>query len=134
MFAKMLSEEEKSSYLSLLYYLSNIDNNITDVEKNFIENAANEIHYQFQDFEEFNTKFSLEEILSNIKTLTSKKIVVLELIGLVKSDPNHSDLERNGIIHISRLFGIDDSAFLEIEKWVIDGINWSNYGLKLIGE
>jgi len=132
MYANLLLDEEKITFLKILTYLSKIDNDISENEVAFIKKISEDIGMTIN-----NNFFDLEiqglkELLSHFKSVQSKHILLTELINLAFVDENYSSDERKGISEISKLLDVSDNKLSEIENWIVDGNNWLSKGSKLI--
>ncbi|OPY55807.1 MAG: Dna-J like membrane chaperone protein [Pelotomaculum sp. PtaU1.Bin035] len=134
MFANMLLKEEKESLLKLLLYLSMIDGKLTKEEIDFINSIASEIGLSSQNISDNIDDLEIDGILSEIKSDSSKKILLIELVNIAVSDGEYSDTEKRGLEIICNKLGISSEILNRIEKWVSEGKAWMKNGLNLIGE
>lgn len=110
-----LENGEKFAFLNLAYYIANIDGELDKEEKDIIQEYCSEMGIDNIDYNVEN--FNLEDTLSKIKTLKSKKIVLLELMILVHSDNKYHRFEQNVINKIVTYFGISAKKADIYSEW-----------------
>ena len=111
-----LQSKEKFSFLQLAHYLARIDNNFGIREEEIILEYCTEMG--IENLDSFDTdNFSLEKILKDFKSETSKKIVVLELMILIHIDHNFNINEQILIEKISESFGIKIEDVNDYSQW-----------------
>lgn len=111
-----LQSKEKFSFLQLAHYLARVDNNFGKKEEEIILEYCTEMGIENIDsFDEEN--FSLEKILRDFKSETSKRIVILELMILIHIDYNFNIDEQILIEKISQNFGIDVKDLNDYSQW-----------------
>lgn len=135
MFAKLLLDQEKKGFLELLYYLSRIDGQVSKCEIDYIKAIASEIDVDFSELINNGEKeIKIDEILRQMISPMSKRIVILELINIAFTDRNYTVPEKQGIRVIASILGVDENEIKALEEWVAEGIKWSDLGLTLISE
>lgn len=132
MFANLLVDEEKESYIKLLMFLSKVDDQLNDEEIDFIKKTAQEINYEGS--LDFNEEIKIEEVLAGIKNSISRNVVILELVNLAFADKDYTNSEREGIRNIAVLMGVSEQRLSEIEQWVSEGVQWANKGLEIVSK
>ena len=111
-----LQAKEKFSFLQLAHYLARIDNKYGQKEEEIILEYCVEMgieNLHSFDFE----NFSLDKILNDFKSETSKKIVILELMILIHIDHTFNLNEKKLIQRISESFGIDIDDVNDYSQW-----------------
>jgi len=110
-----LNNKEKFAFLQLAYYIAYIDGEFGLKEENIIEEYCAEmgieqIYFNLDDF-------NLDETLAEINTLSSKKIVILELMILIHSDDRFHELEEKVVEKIIKAFNITDNQLSLYSQW-----------------
>lgn len=111
-----LIEKEKFSFLQLAHYLARIDNKYGQKEEEIILEYCVEMGIENLDSFDFEN-FSLDKILNDFKSETSKKIVILELMILIHIDHTFNLNEKKLIQRISESFGIDIDDVNDYSQW-----------------
>ena len=111
-----LQSKEKFSFLQLAHYLARIDNKYGQKEEEIILEYCTEMGIENLDNFDFDN-FSLEKILNDFKSETSKKIVILELMILIHIDHTFNLNEKKLIQRISESFGIDIDDVNDYSQW-----------------
>jgi len=110
-----LENGEKFAFLNLAYYMANIDGDMDKEEKDVIQEYCSEMGIDNIDYNV--DDFNLENTLSKIKTMKSKKIVLLELMILVHSDNKYHRFEQNVINKIANYFNISQKKVDTYSEW-----------------
>ena len=111
-----LQSREKFSFLQLAHYLARIDNKYGKREEEIILEYCVEMGIENLDSFDFEN-FSLEKILKDFKSESSKKIVILELMILIHIDHSFNLNEKKIIQRISENFGIDVTDVNDYSQW-----------------
>lgn len=111
-----LQAKEKFSFLQLAHYLARIDNKYEQKEEEIILEYCVEMGIENLDSFDFEN-FSLDKILNDFKSETSKKIVILELMILIHIDHTFNLNEKKLIQRISESFGIDIDDVNDYSQW-----------------
>ena len=111
-----LQAKEKFSFLQLAHYLARIDNKYGQKEEEIILEYCVEMGIENLDSFDFEN-FSLDKILNDFKSETSKKIVILELMILIHIDHTFNLNEKKLIQRISESFGIDIDDVNDYSQW-----------------
>jgi uncharacterized tellurite resistance protein B-like protein len=111
-----LQAKEKFSFLQLAHYLARIDNKYGQKEEEIILEYCAEMGIENLDSFDFEN-FSLDKILNDFKSETSKKIVILELMILIHIDHTFNLNEKKLIQRISESFGIDIDDVNDYSQW-----------------
>ena len=111
-----LQSKEKFSFLQLAHYLARIDNKYGQKEEEIILEYCAEMGIENLDSFDFEN-FSLDKILNDFKSETSKKIVILELMILIHIDHTFNLNEKKLIQRISESFGIDIDDVNDYSQW-----------------
>ena len=107
MFLNQLSEREKKAFLELSVHVSNSNGVFADEEKAMIWEYCKEM-----DIKEFNVDnvAPLEEVIDDIKmsSLHIKKIILLEILGLVYADGTYDDNEKGFVLRFVKQIGLTE--------------------------
>ena len=107
MFLNQLSEKEKEAFISLSVHVSNSNGIFADEEKVMIQEYSKEM--EIPEFDTNEAK-SIDEIINVFKSseLHIKKVIMLEVLGLVYSDGFYDAEEENFIKKFSNDIGLAD--------------------------
>lgn len=107
MFLNQLSEKEKEAFISLSVHVSNSNGIFADEEKVMIQEYSKEM--EIPEFDTNEAK-SIDEIINVFKSseLHIKKVIMLEVLGLVYSDGFYDAEEENFIKKFSDNIGLAD--------------------------
>ncbi len=111
-----LQAKEKFSFLQLAHYLARVDNKYGQKEEKIILEYCSEMGIENVDSFDFEN-FSLENILKDFKSESSKRIVILELMILIHIDHSFNLNEKKLIQRISESFGIDIDDVNDYSQW-----------------
>jgi len=111
-----LESKEKFSFLQLAHYLARIDNKYGQKEEEIILEYCTEMGIENLDSFDFDN-FSLDKILNDFKSESSKRIVILELMILIHIDHSFNLNEKKLIQKISESFGIDIDDVNDYSQW-----------------
>ena len=111
-----LESKEKFSFLQLAHYLARINNKYGQKEEEIILEYCTEMGIENLDSFDFDN-FSLDKILSDFKSESSKRIVILELMILIHIDHTFNLNEKKLIEKISESFGIDIDDVNDYSQW-----------------
>ena len=107
MFLGQLSDKEKNAFISLSVHASNSNGVFAEEEKVMIQEYCKEMGIPFFDAD---NAISMDEVVAVFKEseLTIKKIVLLEILGLVYSDVVFDDTEKGFINEYAKKIGLTD--------------------------
>jgi len=111
-----LQAKEKFSFLQLAHYLARIDNKYGQKEEEIILEYCTEMGIENLDSFDFDN-FSLDKILNDFKSESSKRIVILELMILIHIDYSFNLNEKKLIQKISESFGINIDDVNDYSQW-----------------
>lgn len=136
MFANVLLDTEKDAFIKLLLYLARIDGELSKEEITAIQQICLELGLDFPHIFEGKEPIvlNLEEILQQISSPLSKRVIILELVKLAHADKNYTDSEHKSIQYIANILGVSEEKIVEIEEWVQEGVVWFDNGIKIISE
>lgn len=106
MFLSELKDEQKDLFLDLGIHLSMSDGRFSDIEKNTIRQMCKEM--EIGERLEANIEFDAAlNRLSENATVREKRIVLLEMAGIVMADGVYSPGEKTTVENISNTLGVD---------------------------
>lgn len=107
MFLGQLSDKEKNAFISLSVHASNSNGVFAEEEKVMIQEYCKEMGIPFFDAD---NAISMDEVVAVFKEseLKIKKIVLLEILGLVYSDEVFDDTEKGFINEYAQKIGLTD--------------------------
>ncbi|BAK73678.1 MAG: TerB family tellurite resistance protein [Arcobacter sp.] len=111
-----LQSKEKFSFLQLAHYLARIDNKFGEREEEIISEYCTEMGIENLDSFDMEN-FSLDNILKDFKSESSKRIVILELMILIHIDHSFNINEQKLMEKISISFGIDLDDVNDYSQW-----------------
>ena len=115
MYLQELKAEQKELFLDLSILLSSSDNNFSIEEKNLIKQICAEMQIE----ERYTTAAEFDDIvdkLVDISTRKHKRIMLIELAGIILVDGEYSDEEKQFINAIGEKFSIPS---VEIDKMIL---------------
>ena len=115
MYLNELKTEQKELFLDLSVNLAMSDNNFSYVEKNLIKQLCREMNIN----EKYNTDKSFDDIINNLSEICNereKRIIIIELAGIVMIDNQYSEDEKKLIEDIVSTFDIDYKEFETLLK------------------
>lgn len=112
MFLNQLSDKEKNAFISLSIHASKSNGVFAEEEKTMIQEYCREMDIPLFDADD---AISMDEIVDVFKKseLTIKKIVLLEILGLVYSDGEYDDSEKGFVREYAKEIGLTDA---DVEK------------------
>ena len=108
MFLSELKDDQKDLFLDLCILLSKSDGDFADSEKNTIRQMCKEMGID----ERLNENIEFGKALSRLNenaTVREKRIILLEIAGIVMADGVYAPEEKAAVESISNVFGIDYS-------------------------
>lgn len=113
MYLSMLSNEKKHLFLNLEIYMSKIDGDFSDGEKQIIDVHCMEMHIDNNNYE---ADMPQDEVLRQLKetlTYNERRIVFLELVATIMADDVYDEKEEKLSSRLADLFEIDDEGVKE---------------------
>lgn len=126
----IFSKNEAVAFTQLLVFIVKADGKITTEEVDFLNDYSSRSGLDWKDLAEK----SLEEILTEFTTNSSKVEVIQELVKLAMIDGNYSDEERAGVKKISHILSLPESTIVSVEDWVRRGLEWIAEGQTMKNE
>lgn len=120
MYLSMLSNEKKHLFLNLEIYMSKVDGDFSDGEKQIIDVHCIEMHIDNNNYE---ADMPQDEVLKQLKeTLTHKeqRIVFLELVATIMADDVYHEEEEVLTNRLASVLDIDDDGVKEAFSIIAD--------------
>ncbi len=132
MFLNRLTVLEKENFVSLALHAAESNEVVTDEEYAMFEEYCREMGIAF--FDSKNEK-PLDEVISFFKEsdLRSKKIVLLEMIGLMYADGSYDELEKKFVLDFSSGIGLSDKDVEKMEKLILEYLSFTEKVVEEIG-
>ncbi len=111
MYLSQLDLDKQKLFLDLCINTAKVDNNFDDKEKSVIDAYCFEMGLKNNDY---TTKFSLEEVLNQMKKTCSPReinIILVEILALIMSDGKYDDLEADLTKTLRNILEISDEKF-----------------------
>lgn len=125
MFIDFLNKDEQFMFLSLANELVKVDGELSDSEIKKIENISNKISNGL-------TSSSSKNLdLSKIDNIETKRIIIIELIGICFIDGNYCDKEKKYITQLSKQLNIVNELPI-LESWVVNQVELTKKGIEII--
>jgi len=118
MYLHLLEENEKKDFLELAYHLMGVDGTHQDEEVAIFESYKHECSLHEYIISKQN---NLENVINCFKTtsLKTRKIILIELFGIVLADGEVHENEETFITHLATSFNITDEELEKMNKWVL---------------
>ncbi len=129
MFLNKLEDNEKVAFLTLAHHIARSDGDFSENEQNVIAIYCMEM--QIQDINYDKNNFSLNTILSEIKSDENQKILLLEIMALIYSDGLHQE-EQKILDMIIEQYNISEALSTVYSEWSKSILSISNQGQALI--
>lgn len=117
MFLNMLKEAQKNLFLDLAVKAAEASGGISVDEKNVLKEFALEMRISPR----YECAGTVAEILGELKRISTEKelkIVTFEILGIMYSDSDYDDAEREFVSAVTEMFGIDSRTADEMENLV----------------
>ncbi|MCG8883055.1 TerB family tellurite resistance protein [Tenacibaculum finnmarkense] len=128
MFIDFLTKEEQNIYLSLAIEIIKVDGKVDDKELKKIKSITQQISHSKEPIS--NKDYDLSTLNNS---LSSKKIILTELIGICYIDGDYCEKEKEFIKELAIKINIIDSLE-EIEEWVLCQVKQVIKGFDLINK
>ncbi len=129
MFVDLLEHKEKAALMMLLVDIAKADGNIDSSEMDFLTKYANE-HGVELDLEK---NISIYDACRQISSQKAKVVTMQEIVKLAIVDGNYDEGEKAGAMAIAEMLSIETDTFKKIEEWVLDGQQWVQRGIEMLG-
>ena len=118
MFLNQLTSPEKEAFVSLAVHAANANGIADEAEYEMIEEYCKEMGIAFFNA---NNVIDLDKIIDVFKDAEGKhkKIVILEILGLLHADGNYDEKEKTFVSEYAKKIGLNDSD-VEMQSALID--------------
>lgn len=130
MFAERLSDKEKQSLVQLLTFVARSDGYLAKQEWHFLNRFCDENGLVY----DINEECDLNQVCDCFVDKKSKIIAMQHVIKMAVIDGKYEDAERQIAAEISNCLNLDIDSFYQIERWVLDGVEWHKAGERMIAE
>lgn len=114
MFLGQLKPEEKELFLNLCIYAANANDVFVEEEKVMIQEFCREMKIEEPTVLGLKSIKEIITMINDISDMKSKKIMLLELLGVMMVDNEYDEKERKFIYEITDLLGIKKEVLEEI--------------------
>lgn len=126
MYLSILKEEGKKAFLDFVYYVAASDGNIGDEERNIINAYCIEMMVEpIFDKPELSCEQVVDNIV-NIATVSEKKIIIFEILGLAMADNRYEGCEKEMIHSAAKKFGLSDEFVVQCEQAINEYISFQS--------
>ncbi len=126
-----LNSDERVAMMELLAYLAKTDGKMTDVNQEVLREYAELLEV---DPSEIDSDLTPEELVPQFQRPASRVVVLQEVFRLANLDGVFTIGEESAILDIASLMGFPMEFVQRVEQWVLDGLEWTLAGEKLIEE
>ena len=130
MFLNRLKKKEKKAFLELAHHVARSDSDFSKDEEIIIEKYCMEMQIDNIEFHE--KKFDIYDTLSEFKSDSSKKVVLLELMALIYSDDFLHEGERVVLEKILEEFDLSYNLSIVYTEWAKTMLSLYKQGNALI--
>ncbi len=132
MFLGKLDQLEKEAFVSLAVHAAGANGVVENEEYQMIEEYCQEMGIAFFDARNLKTMESVISTFSGSE-MQHKKIVVLELIGLMYADTDYDDEERSFVKDFTEKIGVSPEDTKKMEEVLLKYIDMTKELLECIG-
>ncbi len=126
-----LNREERVAMMELMNYLAKTDGKINDISQEVLREYADLLEV---DPAAIDGSLTPEELVPQFQSPASRVVALQEVFRLANLDGVFTIGEESAIIDIASLMGFPMEFVRRVEQWVLDGIEWTLTGEKLIEE
>jgi tellurite resistance protein len=130
MFLNRLKKKEKQAFLELAHHIARSDNDFSQSQKDIIKAYCQEM--KIEDIKYSEKKFNIKKVLNKIKTPTSQKIALLEIMALVYSDSYLHAEEEKVLVAMVEAFNLSYSDTIIYGEWTKAMLALYNQGRALV--
>lgn len=122
-----MDQNQKIAYLKALFYIATADDKIEDAEREQLAQLGNlygltEIEVQQIANSIIKKEESLESILAEITSRSTKLLLLYDLLAICYVDNQYSMAEKNSLRTIERLLGIEESKLSDMENVMAESV------------
>ena len=122
-----MNYEERVAYVEALMYIATIDEKVEEKELEYFSQVIQMYGIASDEIEAIKKSIlskekTLEEILAPISNRKIKLALVYELLALCYVDGSYDFIEKNGMMKICNILGIEESKLRELENVILENI------------
>jgi tellurite resistance protein len=126
-----LNSDERVALLELMTCLAKTDGKMTEVSQEVLREYAELLEVDPADIDSDTTP---EELVPQFQSPASRVVALQEVFRLANLDGVFTIGEESAILDIASLMGFPMEFVQRVEQWVLDGLEWTLTGEKLIEE
>ena len=126
-----LNRDERVAMMELLEYLAKADGKVTELHHEVLGQYAELLEV---DISKLDGNLTPEELVPQFQSPANRVVVLQEVFRLAHLDGIFTIGEESAILDIASLMGFPMEFVRRVEQWVIDGLEWTLTGEKLIEE
>lgn len=126
LFSILDTKESKYEFMKGLIRVAKADGVIAEEEMVFFNNLGNSMGVDEISMNELHSIISSNEVCTLEFEKEYKLAFLIEVLQLCYIDGNYSEKEKMEIFKIAKELNISLDTMQQIEKWVIEGMEWSN--------
>lgn len=134
MFLQELNERERKNFLELAYYVMKVDGTIDPKELNIFNNFRAEMFLSEDSYAIKNKELKTIITELNASRKSIKKIILIELMGIVLSNDEYHEKEADVIEEIKKAWNLRDYEVKKTKRWVEDFNDMLKEAYMFIGE
>lgn len=128
------SKKEKELYLTALAFILHMGIKNNQTKNEFLKNKADELGVSVTAIKTPKTNIELIGLLSSIKSIKTKRLIIRDMIMLSISDHDLEDKEISTIYEVGSSIGIDPAKIDDFCLWAAKGLEWQIEGKSLVEE
>ncbi len=115
MFLNRLEINEKKAFLMLAHHIARSDGDFSESQESIISKYCMEMQVDDVTYEE--ESFNLTQILAEVESPSSQKIILLEVMALIYSDSILHEEEKKILDELIHEFGLNPSLAIVYGEW-----------------
>lgn len=132
MFLNLLNRKEQENFIELATIAMQVDGAVAEEEANIIEVFKREM--DIMDYEIKNIPEEKLIVAFNASSKKVKKVVIMEIAGVLDADENVDQSEENWITNIGEQWGFRKSEIKKMLRWVEDFNDLLSEGYEFINK
>ena len=134
------TEKSRINFIKGLIYISKAEeiaigsNAVEEEELTALNSAMNTLQIPENERTKLENLISSNEIKIDIEfeNSTQSRLLIREALQICYIEGCYGDEEKDMIYKFGKKLGINSNQIEKIEKWVLEGIKWSEFGEKLV--
>lgn len=128
MFADKLSDVEKQSLVQLLTYVARSDGKLAKQEWHLLNRFCDDNGLVY----DMNEECDLDDVCRRFRSKQTKVIALQHVIKMAVADGKYDDNERQSSAEIANRLSMEVDEFQQVERWVLEGVEWVKKGEAMI--